>query len=101
MSAETGARQQALNEVGDALRTLAANLISIVRGAGKPLTCGDGNLRVQERRSAAERGMVGTGVYPVVCPFLESSCDSGRRSTPTCNGRMPGSAVAGMLGDSR
>ena len=37
MSAETGARLQALNEVGDALRTLAANLISIVRGAGKPL----------------------------------------------------------------
>ena len=72
-----------------------------LRGAGKPLTCGDGNLRVQERRSAAERGMVGTGVYPVVCPFLKSSCDSGRRSTPTCNGRMPGSAVAGMLGDSR
>ena len=31
------ARQQALNEVGDALRTLTANLISIVRGAGKPL----------------------------------------------------------------
>jgi hypothetical protein len=37
VSAETGARQQALNEVGDALRTLAANLIGIVRGAGKPL----------------------------------------------------------------
>ena len=37
MSAETDARQQALKEIGDALRTLAANLISIVRGAGRPL----------------------------------------------------------------
>jgi hypothetical protein len=37
VSADTGARQQALNEVGDALRTLAANLIGIVRGGGKPL----------------------------------------------------------------
>jgi hypothetical protein len=37
MRAEPDARQQALNEVGDALRALAANLIGIVRGAGKPL----------------------------------------------------------------
>ena len=37
MSGDTGARQQALNEVGEALRTVAANLISIVRGAGRPL----------------------------------------------------------------
>jgi hypothetical protein len=29
-----------------------------LHGAGKPLTCDDGNLRVQERRSAAERGMI-------------------------------------------
>ena len=37
MSAETEGRRQALNEVGDALRALAANLIGIVRGVGKPL----------------------------------------------------------------
>lgn len=37
MSAETDARRQALNNVSNALRTLAANLIDIVRGAGKPL----------------------------------------------------------------
>jgi hypothetical protein len=30
---------------------------SALRAAGKPLTWGDGNLRVQERRSAAERGI--------------------------------------------
>lgn len=34
---ETDGRQQALDEVGDALRALAANLIGIVRGAGRPL----------------------------------------------------------------
>jgi len=37
MSTETDARRQALNEVGSALRRLTANLIDIVRGAGKPL----------------------------------------------------------------
>jgi hypothetical protein len=37
MSAKTDARQQALNQVRDALRALAANVIEIVRGAGKPL----------------------------------------------------------------
>src|SRR5688572_13208608 len=37
MNAETDARPQALNEVGSALRRLTANLIDIVRGAGKPL----------------------------------------------------------------
>jgi hypothetical protein len=37
MSTETGARRQVLNEVGSALRRLTANLIDIVRGAGKPL----------------------------------------------------------------
>ena len=37
MGAGPDERQQALDEVGVALRTLAANLIDIVRGAGKPL----------------------------------------------------------------
>jgi hypothetical protein len=37
MAAGPDERQQALNEIGGALRTLAANLIDIVRGAGKPL----------------------------------------------------------------
>jgi hypothetical protein len=37
MAVERDERQQALNEVGGALRRLAANLIDIVRGAGKPL----------------------------------------------------------------
>ena len=37
MRAKTDARQQALSEVRDALRALAANIIGIVRGAGKPL----------------------------------------------------------------
>ena len=37
MGAGPDERQQALNEVGGALRALAANLIDIVRGAGKPL----------------------------------------------------------------
>jgi hypothetical protein len=37
MGAGPDERQQGLNEVGVALRTLAANLIDIVRGAGKPL----------------------------------------------------------------
>jgi hypothetical protein len=37
MGAKTDARQQALNQVRDALRALAANIIGIVRGAGKPL----------------------------------------------------------------
>jgi len=37
VSTETDARRQALNEVGSALRRLTANLIDIVRGAGKPL----------------------------------------------------------------
>jgi hypothetical protein len=37
MSAETDARPQVLNEVGSTLRRLTANLIDIVRGAGKPL----------------------------------------------------------------
>jgi hypothetical protein len=31
---------------------------TVLRGAGKPLTCDDGNLRVQEHRSAAERGVL-------------------------------------------
>jgi hypothetical protein len=37
MSTEPDARRLALNEVGGALRRLTANLIDIVRGAGKPL----------------------------------------------------------------
>jgi hypothetical protein len=37
MRAKTDARQQALNDVGDALRALAANIVGIVRGGGKPL----------------------------------------------------------------
>jgi hypothetical protein len=37
MSANPEARQQALNQLRDALRALAANIIGIVRGAGKPL----------------------------------------------------------------
>jgi hypothetical protein len=37
MSAKPEARQQALSEVRNALRALAANIIGIVRGAGKPL----------------------------------------------------------------
>jgi hypothetical protein len=37
MRAKTDARQQALSEVRDALRALTANVIGIVRGAGKPL----------------------------------------------------------------
>jgi hypothetical protein len=40
MATKADARQQALNEIGDALRRLAANLIGIVRGAGKPLELG-------------------------------------------------------------
>jgi hypothetical protein len=40
MSTEADARRQALNEVGSALRRLTANLIDIVRGAGKPLELG-------------------------------------------------------------
>jgi hypothetical protein len=40
MSTETDARRQVLNEVGSALRRLTANLIDIVRGAGKPLELG-------------------------------------------------------------
>ena len=49
MSVETGARQQALNDVGDALRALTANLISIVRGAGRPI---DLNANVQSFAAA-------------------------------------------------
>jgi hypothetical protein len=37
MGAKPEARQQALSEVRNALRALAANIIGIVRGAGKPL----------------------------------------------------------------
>jgi hypothetical protein len=37
MRAKMDARQQALSDVRDALRALAANIIGIVRGAGKPL----------------------------------------------------------------
>jgi hypothetical protein len=37
MGAKTDARQQALSEVRGALRALAANIVQIVRGAGKPL----------------------------------------------------------------
>lgn len=37
MRAKSDARQHALSEVRDALRALAANIIGIVRGAGKPL----------------------------------------------------------------
>lgn len=37
MNTETDARPQALSEVGATLRRLAANLIDIVRGAGRPL----------------------------------------------------------------
>jgi hypothetical protein len=37
MGEKTDARQQALSEVRGALRALAANIVQIVRGAGKPL----------------------------------------------------------------
>jgi hypothetical protein len=37
MRAKMDARQQALSDVRDALRALAANIVGIVRGAGKPL----------------------------------------------------------------
>jgi hypothetical protein len=40
MTAKADTRQQALDKVGGALRALAANLISIVRGVGKPLELG-------------------------------------------------------------
>lgn len=37
MGAKTDPREEVLCEVSDALRVLAANIIGIVRGAGKPL----------------------------------------------------------------
>ena len=37
MNTGTDLHRQALNELGNALRRLTANLIEIVRGAGKPL----------------------------------------------------------------
>jgi hypothetical protein len=37
MGAKTDPRDKVLSQVGDTLRVLAANIIGIVRGAGKPL----------------------------------------------------------------
>jgi hypothetical protein len=68
MSAGSETRQNALNEVGGALRTLAANLIGIVRGAGKPL-----ELRRQVEAFATALGSFerATSEHPKAWEFAE------------------------------
>ena len=69
MSAKPEARQLALSEVRDALRALAANIIGIVRGAGKPLELGS----QVEAFSAALRAFekAAEGRHPKAWEFAE------------------------------
>jgi hypothetical protein len=68
MKTEIDSRRQALNEVRSALRKLTANLIDIVRGAGKPLEL----RRDVDAFTAAVEGFQGvTGEQPKAWEFAD------------------------------
>jgi hypothetical protein len=68
MSAETDGRKQALSEVGDALCALSANLIGIVRGAGKPLEL---SMHVDAFTAALGAFEGATGEHPKAWEFAD------------------------------
>jgi hypothetical protein len=68
MNTKTDARKQALNEVSSALRTLAANLIGIVRGAGKPLEL---SMHVDAFTAALAAFEAATGDHPKAREFAD------------------------------
>jgi hypothetical protein len=68
MRAKTDARQQALNDVSDALRSLAANVIGIVRGAGKPLEL---SMHVDAFTAALGAFEGATGQHPKAWEFAD------------------------------
>ena len=87
MGLRSDSREEALNQVGHSLRALAANLVCIVRGTGKPLELG----RDVDAFTAALGAFEGTtGDHPKAWEFAEMlRVDlEAKGSTPTSEEEM-------------